>query len=186
MFTVENSDGETLKIGAIDVDGDVQVVLKQDGHEEVKIWIEGEKFQDIKAHIEAEIINKIMPRKNIYNPTLLEAMNEMLVAARDHVEGFEIKKISDGFHDFEILYEYRLAYNALLFNEWARLELYNVHKSRHHFDGEVPFGNPEYFIVCADTPLGQISNHYKINTWHLFKVPEAPKALSPYDGHTPE
>jgi hypothetical protein len=46
---------------------------------------------------------------------------------------------SDGYHTFNELYDYRKVYNALLFNEWSRQGLYDVHKSRKHSDGEQCF-----------------------------------------------
>lgn len=93
------------------------------------------------------------------------------------------KQISDGYHTFEELYEFRKMYNALLFNEWARHYLHNVHKSLKHFDGEDCFGGG-WFIVVAELPTGQISNHYKVADWDLFDVPVAEKALIQFDGHT--
>jgi len=98
---------------------------------------------------------------------------------------------SDGYHTFKILYEIRKAYNVALFNEWAMQKFshldipkYNVHKSRKHHDGEYPFGNNNWFIVCAELPNGKISNHYTMDNWDLFKIPEYEKALYPFDGHT--
>lgn len=94
------------------------------------------------------------------------------------------EQASDGYHTFEELYTYRKLYNAALFNEWAQKKLYNVHKSKKHFDGSDCFdGN--WFIVVADLPTGQISNHYRIEDWDLFAIPEVPQSTTPYDGHTP-
>ncbi len=42
-----------------------------------------------------------------------------------------------------------------------------------------------YFIVVAMLPKGQISNHYKLEDWDLFKLPELYKSDVEYDGHTP-
>lgn len=92
-------------------------------------------------------------------------------------------EISDGYHTFAELYEFRKMYNALLFNEWALQGLNHVHKSLKHFDGEDCFGGG-WFIVMADLPTGQISNHYKVEDWDLFDVPVTEKALLQYDGHT--
>lgn len=90
---------------------------------------------------------------------------------------------SDGYHTFRELYDYRRVYNALLFNAWASLELYDVHKSKKHSDGEKCFGGG-WFIVVAQLPMGQISNHYKLEHWEEFRVPE--KSIpNLYDGHTP-
>ena len=91
---------------------------------------------------------------------------------------------SDGYHTFKTLYEIRKAYNVALFNEWALSVKYNVHKSRKHFDGKYPFDKDNWFIVCAELPSGQISNHYTMDNWDLFKIPEYEKALHPFDGHT--
>ena len=42
----------------------------------------------------------------------------------------DMGEVSDGYHTFNELYEYRLLYNAALFNELAKQGLYDVHKSR--------------------------------------------------------
>ena len=93
--------------------------------------------------------------------------------------------ISDGYHTFNELYEYRLLYNASMFNELAKQGLYDVHKSKLHSDGTIPFGDKNWFIVQAELPTGQISNHYEMKDWDLFQVPIKEKA-NPYDGHTPQ
>lgn len=90
---------------------------------------------------------------------------------------------SDGYHTFNELYEFRLAYNVALFNEAAKYGNYNVHKSKRHYDGDLCF-NGDYFIVVAILPKGQISNHYELKYWDLFKIPEFEQALFPFDGHT--
>lgn len=120
----------------------------------------------------------------------------------------KINELSDGYHTYDELYEFRKMYNAALFNEWAsrwknlqqhkdsaNLEMrnaaimatskYNVHKSWKHNDGELCFGGG-WFIVSAMLPTGLISNHYKAEDWDLFKVPEVKKALYEFDGHTPQ
>lgn len=85
-------------------------------------------------------------------------------------------------------------YNALLFNEWynqwklidgIKRVPFNVHKSKRHYNGEECFGG-KYFIVVAMLPTGQISNHYRLEDWDLFEIPETEKALFEYDGHTPQ
>jgi hypothetical protein len=92
--------------------------------------------------------------------------------------------VSDGYHTFDELYEYRKLYNAALFNEWALLGIHDVHKSTRHSDGEECFGGG-WFVVVATLPSGQISNHYKMGDYHLFRVPEREKAIE-WDGHTPK
>lgn len=113
-----------------------------------------------------------------------------------------VGKLSDGYHTFDELYEFRKLYNAALFNEWVNKEEtfediingetilknpYEVHKSWKHHDGEWCFGEEKkWFIVVAVLPTGQISNHYKAEDWDLFKIPETEKALFKFDGHTPQ
>ena len=90
-------------------------------------------------------------------------------------------EFSDGYHTFNELYYYRMLYNAAFFNllpkEW-------VHKSKRHHTGEECFGGG-WFIVMANLPTGQISNHYELKYWDLFQVPEKEFA-DEWDGHTPQ
>lgn len=110
------------------------------------------------------------------------------VWAKHNQETKITENTSDGYHTFKILYDIRKAYNVALFNEWGKFDIpsYNVHKSRKHHDGEYPFGKDNWFIVCAKLPSGQISNHYPMEDWDLFKIPETEKALFEFDGHTTE
>ncbi len=91
---------------------------------------------------------------------------------------------SDGYHTFKELYEYRMLYNALLFNEWAIGGKFDVHKSKLHNDGKECFGGG-WFIVVAELPEGQITNHYELQYWPLFNIPEKERA-NQWDGHTPQ
>jgi len=100
-------------------------------------------------------------------------------------EGVNDGDVSDGYHTFNELYEFRKMYNAALFNEWGKSDLYDVHKSKFHYEGDECFGGG-WFIVVAMLPEGQISNHYKNEDWDLFNIFEASKALYPYDGHEGE
>ena len=116
----------------------------------------------------------------------------------NHLKGLDggdlaVGRLSDGYHTFDELYEFRKMFNAALFNEWANDAKYghpscpgvrfDVHKSLRHNDGELAFGGG-WFIVVAVLPTGQISNHYKIEDWDLFKIPEVEKAKYEFDGHT--
>lgn len=112
--------------------------------------------------------------------------------------------VSDSWHTFGELYEFRKMYNACLFNEWAKkrvkyldglskgwsylqeeIDFYYTHKSWKHNDGKWCFGEEKkWFIVSAMLPTGLISNHYKAEDWDLFQVPEVEKALFEFDGHT--
>lgn len=97
-------------------------------------------------------------------------------------EGFEVGDLSDGYHTYRELYEFRKMYNAALFNEWSLNGKYDVHKSIRHHDGEECFGGG-WFIVVAMLPKGQITNHYKMEDWALFRIPQHEKALYEHDGH---
>ena len=94
----------------------------------------------------------------------------------------EVQDVSDGYHTFRELYKFRMIYNMALFNEWAKQGKYNVHKSKKHSDGKLCFGG-EWFIVVAELPEGQISNHYELKHWDLFEVPHRDTAVL-FDGHT--
>lgn len=93
----------------------------------------------------------------------------------------DMGEVSDGYHTFNELYYYRMLYNAAFFNllpkEW-------VHKSKRHHTGEECFGGG-WFIVMANLPTGQISNHYELKDWDLFKVP-VKEFADEWDGHTPQ
>jgi hypothetical protein len=118
----------------------------------------------------------------------------------------EVGNISDGFHSFNELYEFRKLYNALLFNEWAKNckvnyewvkndsnlltqkvksteYKYDIHKSIRHNNGELCFGGG-WFVVVAILPSGQITNHYEMKDWDLFNIPEVEKAKYEFDGHS--
>lgn len=97
----------------------------------------------------------------------------------------DMGEVSDGYHTFNELYEYRMLYNAALFNEFAKQGLYDVHKSRKHSDGEYPFGDSNWFIVMAELPTGQISNHYEMKDWDKFQIPEKLLA-NKWDEHSPK
>lgn len=109
----------------------------------------------------------------------VQAMATELLAARAVTP-----ETSDGYHTFAELYHYRMLYNAALFNEWAAANRYTVHKSIRHADGELCFGGA-WFVVYAQLPTGQISNHYEMTDWDRFRVPERERAAE-WDGHTPE
>lgn len=118
--------------------------------------------------------------------------------------GEKVGQLTDSYHSFDELYNFRMMYNAALFNEWAKnydpkisgldhegeftnykkvRAHFNVHKSWRHNDGEPCFGGG-WFIVSAKLPTGLISNHYEAKHWDLFKIPELEKAMFEYDGHT--
>ena len=157
----------------------------------------------MKNHFEEnkdKVVNNIIQElQGFHSEEKIEILNAIILKNKE--EGnFKENNISDGYHTFNELYEFRKMYNAALFNEWAldwmmynngRLGSnipittgkYNVHKSWKHNDGELCFGGG-WFIVSAMLPTGLISNHYKAKDWDLFKIPEVEKALYEFDGHT--
>ena len=95
----------------------------------------------------------------------------------------DMLKTEDNHHTMEELYEFRMMYNALLFNSWFANGIFTVYKSKRHYDGEECFdGN--WFIVVAILPTGQITQHYHIDNWDLFKIPTYSKVAHPFDNHT--
>lgn len=88
----------------------------------------------------------------------------------------------DVYHTMSEIYEYRMLYNAHAAVGWLAAGI-PVVKSRRHSDGEECFGGG-WFIVTADLPTGQVSNHYRDEHWLLFEVPEVDLAPE-WDGHTP-
>lgn len=115
--------------------------------------------------------------KVVTNATIKDWINQNFIS-RDEMD----ENTSDGYHTFKELYEFRLLYNAAWFNELASKLV--VYKSKKHDNGELCFGGG-WFIVVAELPTGQISNHYELKDWDLFKVDELLQAQS-FDGHTPK
>ena len=97
--------------------------------------------------------------------------------------GLDSGSISDGYHTFDELYEYRALYHAHAARGWLGAGI-PVVKSWRHSDGELCFGREDWFIVTAELPTGQVSNHYQREAWDLFEVPEVERAPE-WDGHTP-
>ncbi len=111
-------------------------------------------------------------------------MNKLILPNGTEIHLFDsnVGDTSDGYHTFDELYELRMLYNAAFFN--TMYEQFRVVKSHKHSDGEEPFGGG-WFIVMAQLPTGQISNHYENKHWNLFRVAEVPLAPK-WDGHTPQ
>lgn len=114
----------------------------------------------------------------------LQAAQELVDCVPSEQRGM----VSDGYHTFNELYEFRKLYNACFFNI-----LYSsgqkVVKSKKHHDGKDCFGGG-WFVVVADLPLKdgsyvQVSNHYKQEDWDLFRCMEVDFAPE-WDGHTPQ
>ena len=127
----------------------------------------------LKAEIEKGTPDKVVLL--VYRDIILSLIDSL------QQEQTDMGEVSDGYHTFNELYYYRMLYNAAFFNllpkEW-------VHKSKRHHTGEECFGGG-WFIVMANLPTGQISNHYELKDWDLFQVPEKEFA-DEWDGHTPQ
>lgn len=103
----------------------------------------------------------------------IEEINEAIKALQPN-EG----QVSDGYHTFDELYDFRREYNAALVNT----HVYPCIKSLRHSDGELCFGGG-WFIVQMRLPTGQISNHYENKYWCEFDC-EDRECADPWDGHT--
>lgn len=92
---------------------------------------------------------------------LVKILNEQILYFKENIEGFKENEISDGYHTFNELYEFRKMYNAALFNEWGsqphdtdtdiKSKKYHVHKSWRHHDGEMCFGGGVVYCFCDAT-----------------------------------
>ena len=101
--------------------------------------------------------------------------------------GFNHSQINDGHHTIGELYEFRGQYNAGLFNAWHQLHPeWGAHKSKCHHDGKPCFGDGKWFVASAKVPgVGLITNHYKMESWDYFQIPEEEKERWEFDGTTP-
>ncbi len=142
----------------------------------------GEIFPELKEsedkRIKREILDYINELANLKNEKI---PTEWLDWLEKQGEPEDKGEISDGYHTFNELYSYRMLYNAAFFN---LLPKQLVHKSKRHHDGEECFGGG-WFIVMANLPTGQISNHYELKDWDLFQIPEK-EIADEWDGHTPQ
>ena len=144
-----------------------------------EIFSEFEESED--ERIRKGLINYFNHHKNGINIFYGIKGDDILAWLEKQGEPQDKGEISDGYHTFNELYYYRMLYNAAFFNmlpkEW-------VHKSKRHNDGEECFGGG-WFIVMANLPTGQISNHYELKDWDLFQIPEK-EVADKWDGHTPQ
>lgn len=112
---------------------------------------------------------------------LAEAAPALARAVIELTDKLESGEASDGYHTHNELYEYRMLYHAHAVRHWLACG-YPVTKSWNHADGEPCFGGG-WFIVTAQLPAGQVSNHYAAKDWTLFEVPEVERPTE-WDGHT--
>lgn len=144
-------------------------------------YIDAEKLKKIVEQAKQRALKGIEVDEDMYCDGRADAFGEVLLEIASLLQEQDMGEVSDGYHTFNELYYYRMLYNAAFFNllpkEW-------VHKSKRHHTGEECFGGG-WFIVMANLPTGQISNHYELKDWDLFKVPEKEFA-DEWDGHTPQ
>lgn len=137
---------------------------------------------ELKEKTDEEIIQKLIALIHLYYGEGVDAeRDKCLEWLEKQVEPEDKGEISDGYHTFNELYYYRMLYNAAFFNSLPKAW---VHKSKKHHDGEECFGGG-WFIVMANLPTGQISNHYELKDWELFQIPEK-EVADEWDGHTPK
>ena len=104
----------------------------------------------------------------------------------------DAEQIGDEYHTMHELYQHRMALTIALFHAWHEMSRVSedtgnwfktrVMKSKLHHDGTMFEGG--YFVVCAETPAGQISYHYTLKHWDKFRIPEFERVPFPYDGHS--
>lgn len=90
---------------------------------------------------------------------------------------------SDGYHTHNELYQYRMLYNVHTLHAFNAVG-WEVTRSWKHSDGETCFGGG-WFVVHAETPAGQITNHYAAEHWHLFGGITEALTAPEWDRHTP-
>lgn len=102
----------------------------------------------------------------------LEKLKEKVKRQKDVIDN-----ISDGWHTFGELYDYRMSLQIALLNTNKVISW----KSKLHHDGSMLEGG--YFICGIATPKGQVTNHYKLEHWDKFKI-DAIERAPKWDGHT--
>ena len=160
------------------------------GLSEMRPYIKGEDLSNISvAPIDGPETDMGMVARNPKNHkdqwyVARKYFNENLELAISEPEMIDLGTVSDGYHTFDELYEFRKLYNAAFFNGLDH-DTYHVHKSTKHFEGDECFGGG-WFIAVAVLPTGMISNHYEMKDWDLFHIPEVERSTIKFDGHTPK
>lgn len=104
---------------------------------------------------------------------------DYLIAQADDPNVENIGQVSDGYHTFDSLYNQRLYLWAALVKAYKD----KAWKTRRHNNGELCFGDGDWFLVGITTPQGDYSYHYEIKYWDLFDCKEI-EVAPPFDGHT--
>lgn len=92
----------------------------------------------------------------------------------------DVKKVSDGYHTFDELYQHRAILFSVICNSNDNQNL--AWKSLLHDDGTMFEG---MFIVGIQTSLGDYTYHYDLKYWDMFDVETLERAPE-WDGHKPE
>lgn len=89
----------------------------------------------------------------------------------------------DGYHTFAELYDHRHSLCLALMKTMPELSWY----SKRHEDGELCFGNEEWFIVGVDLPNGTITYHLPVKLWSIVQKTGARELDTGkhWDGHSP-
>lgn len=209
-LTKEAFDGVVPGVSEYDKRPDIYELAYESYHMLLELTKEKKKHDVVRDNLDETL--RVFEWENAVKNASREEMEKAMLETNVHISDlvklnpdFPVELISDGYHTFKELYEFRMLYNAALFNEWSKtsdkkytayvkikdeyikayISNYAVHKSWNHHDGEPCFGGG-WFIVSAMLPTGLISNHYKAEYWDYFKVPEVEKALFEFDGHTSE
>ena len=145
--------------------------------------VEAKNFKEAKEIILNRLIEtkQMKPSDPIYFGEITDGIvtndednkNDKIISSASSIE-----ELSDGYHTFNELYDFRREYNAALVNTGV----WKAHKSHRHHNGELCFGGG-WFIVMIDTPFGQISNHYENKYWNEFHCEEK-EVADEWDGHT--
>jgi hypothetical protein len=103
---------------------------------------------------------------------------------QDHLYSDNVGELSDGYHTFNELYHQRALLSAGFFNQLP--SEYRPHKARKHYNNalqiEECFGGG-WFIVMAELPTGQVSEHFEEKYWDLFNLP-VQECCNLWDRHT--
>lgn len=112
---------------------------------------------------------------------------DFIHALRDKLPSGVKENISDKWHTFKELYDYRMVYHAALVNVLCSMEYPRIVtvKSKKHSDGLPCFDGSMFIVQTMSQDVGQISNHYDMDQWGMFECPEVEMAPE-WDGHTPE
>jgi hypothetical protein len=114
--------------------------------------------------------------------TIDEILLKNAQSAIDDVKkmGISRNSLSDGHHTFGELYHHR----AVLFSMICNQNKERAWKSLLHHNSEDEMFEG-MFIVGINTPYGQVTYHYDLPEWDLFKVKELDRAPK-WDGSTPD